>query len=86
MLVQESALSLDIIVKDNGKGVNADELERLSQRFYRVLGTNEIGSGLGLSIVKKIVELHQGEMKLRSKPDVEGLEITLHFPKNEIVA
>ncbi|PWD82201.1 ATP-binding protein [Ignatzschineria indica] len=69
-----------IKVRDNGRGVEPEELARLGQRFYRVLGTDEIGSGLGLSIVKKIVELHRGEMHLRSKPELDGLEVSLIFP------
>lgn len=69
-----------IKVRDNGRGVEPEELARLGQRFYRVLGTDEIGSGLGLSIVKKIVELHRGEMHLRSKPEIDGLEVSLIFP------
>ena len=77
----ETEQHIEIVVKDNGRGVSEAELTRLTQRFYRVLGTNEMGSGLGLSIVTKIVELHHGEVKLRSRPDIEGLEVTLIFPK-----
>lgn len=70
-----------LIIGDSGMGVNAEELSRLSQRFYRILGTKETGSGLGLSIVKKIVELHQGELQFRSKPEYDGLEVTILLPK-----
>lgn len=77
--VQGSYIALSI--RDSGDGVNPEELDRLTQRFYRVLGTKEMGSGLGLSIVKKIVELHQGELKLRSKPEIEGLEVTILIPR-----
>lgn len=65
------------IIADSGMGVSAEELTRLSQRFYRILGTKEMGSGLGLSIVKKIVELHQGELHFRSRPEYSGLEVTI---------
>lgn len=71
-----------LIIQDQGRGVTTQELSRLSQRFYRVLGTKESGSGLGLSIVKKIVELHQGELILRSQPEYEGLEVTILLPMN----
>lgn len=74
--------NIALIIGDNGPGVNAEELTRLSQRFYRILGTKETGSGLGLSIVKKIVELHQGELNFRSKPEYQGLEVTILLPKN----
>ncbi len=77
---KENHDSIEIIVTDNGNGVSEEELERLTQRFYRVLGTNEIGSGLGLSIVRKIVELHNGGLQLLSKPAIQGLEVKLIFP------
>lgn len=72
-----------LVIGDNGPGVNKEELSRLSQRFYRILGTKETGSGLGLSIVKKIVELHQGELRFRSRPEYAGLEVTILLPKNK---
>lgn len=81
--VQETDTTIEIVVTDNGNGVSEEELARLTQRFYRVLGTNEIGSGLGLSIVRKIVELHDGELQLRSKPVIDGLEVKLIFPKDD---
>ncbi|WP_026878966.1 ATP-binding protein [Ignatzschineria larvae DSM 13226] len=78
--LRESKAYLAITILDNGAGVDAEALSRLTQRFYRVLGTEETGSGLGLSIVKKIVELHQGSLRLRSRPDVDGFEVTLYLP------
>lgn len=75
---------IELVIGDNGAGVNQEELSRLSQRFYRILGTKETGSGLGLSIVKKIVELHQGELKFRSKPEYQGLEVTITIPRKII--
>lgn len=77
---KEKARKIAIVIADNGSGVNAEDLPRLSQRFYRILGTKETGSGLGLSIVKKIVELHQGELTFRSLPEYQGLEVTLWLP------
>ncbi len=49
-----------ISIADNGQGVDEAILTRLGERFFRVLGNTTQGSGLGLSIVKKIVALHQG--------------------------
>lgn len=47
-----------ISVVDNGLGVEPQQLARLSERFYRPAGQSQLGSGLGLSIVNRIAELH----------------------------
>ncbi|MGR6979958.1 quorum sensing histidine kinase QseC [Testudinibacter sp. P27/CKL/0425] len=58
------SLAVDrITVSDNGNGVAAEDLEKLGQRFYRPAGQNEKGSGLGLSIVNRIAELHHYSIK-----------------------
>jgi len=63
----------EIGVRDNGIGVAADKLEKLFDRFYQVdtrsiLKQDTIGSGIGLSIVKDLVELHKGEISVESIP------------------
>lgn len=56
-----------IMVKDDGIGIAQEEQEKVFSRFYRAKNNNNTGSGLGLSICKKIVELHGGEMNIESK-------------------
>jgi YesN/AraC family two-component response regulator len=63
----------EIIVLDNGIGVASDKLEKLFDRFYQVdsksfVKHDNIGSGIGLSIVKNLVELHKGEISVESIP------------------
>ncbi|OOF35625.1 quorum sensing histidine kinase QseC [Rodentibacter heidelbergensis] len=58
-----------IIVEDNGGGVSESDLARLGQRFYRPAGQNEKGSGLGLSIVFRIAELHHYKVRLENVMD-----------------
>jgi signal transduction histidine kinase len=48
----------ELWVEDNGLGVAPEERERIFERFYRVPGHDQFGSGLGLSIVRRIAELH----------------------------
>lgn len=60
-------------VTDNGKGVEEEELPRLFERFYRTKearGQDKKGSGLGLSIVKHIIEAHNQTINVRSKVGV----------------
>ncbi|MBC3210952.1 quorum sensing histidine kinase QseC [Serratia fonticola] len=47
-----------LTVEDDGPGVTAEHLERLGERFYRPPGLQQVGSGLGLSIVQRIASLH----------------------------
>lgn len=63
-------------VQDSGAGLPAEQLARLGERFYRA-GSLRPGSGLGLSIVRRIMALHGGSVAFHSQP---GLCVTLHFP------
>ena len=61
-----------IAVKDDGSGIDSDKLPRLFERFYRVdksRARNQGGSGLGLSIVKHIIEAHNEQVFVESKID-----------------
>lgn len=66
-------------VSDNGPGIPEEELERVSERFYRPLGTQASGSGLGLSIVKRIAEIHDASLQLAPRKDGNGLDATIAF-------
>ncbi|WP_207859802.1 quorum sensing histidine kinase QseC [Volucribacter psittacicida] len=62
----------EVIVEDNGNGVAEEDLEKLGQRFYRPAGQNEKGSGLGLSIVYRIAELHHYQVRLENRKNSRG--------------
>ena len=71
---------LGVTVSDNGKGVAAEDLGRIFDKFYRAdqsRSSNIPGSGLGLSIVKYIVEHHGGELTCKS---AQGFHITFLLP------
>ena len=55
---------LDICITDNGKGIEEEEQEKVFQPFYT---NKKLGSGIGLSISRQIVHLHQGKISLKSK-------------------
>lgn len=71
--------SAHICVTDNGKGIPADEREKVLQRFYRRLGNDAPGSGLGLSIAQRIAELHHARLTLSDAP-AGGLQVDIAFP------
>ncbi len=68
-----------LTVTDRGPGIPAGERDKVGQRFYRILGSGETGSGLGLSIVKRIAELHGASLSLGEGRQGAGLSVTLRF-------
>jgi two-component system, OmpR family, sensor histidine kinase QseC len=70
-----------LTVADNGPGIPAAERGRVFERFYRVAGTGESGSGLGLSIVRRIVELHHAVVSLADGPGGRGLTVQVRFAR-----
>jgi signal transduction histidine kinase len=71
-----------IVVRDTGVGIDASELPRIFDRFYRGTMANEArgsGSGLGLAIVKSIVDLHAGRIGVDSRLG-SGTTFTLILP------
>lgn len=72
----------NLSVKDSGIGISKEDLPHIFDRFFRVKGkaTRHItGSGLGLSLVKEVVEAHQGYIDVQSELD-KGTTFTLSFP------
>lgn len=65
-------------VADSGPGIPESERSKIFNRFYRSLGTKESGSGLGLSIVTRIADLHQLKIEL-STSRMGGLQIDVLF-------
>jgi len=70
---------ITVSVKDTGAGMNEDDILRVFEPFY---STKVTGVGLGLSIVKKIITDHNGEVSVTSKKDGGSVFlITLPIPK-----
>ena len=67
-------------VADTGPGIPAEERERVFDRFYRGDATPEAGSGLGLSIVKRIADAHHAGVELAAPASGSGLVVTVRFP------
>lgn len=71
-----------LVVEDSGPGISEAERERVFDPFYRVLGSNELGSGLGLSIVQAIATRVGAKVSMGSVSDHSrsGLGVTVTFP------
>jgi two-component system, OmpR family, sensor histidine kinase TctE len=67
-------------VEDSGIGIPEDERILVFDRFYRVLGSGEDGSGLGLPIVREIAELHRAKVGIHTGQDGVGTLFRVSFP------
>ena len=65
-------------LENEGEGLSESQIAHLGERFYRTLGTKTTGSGLGLSICKKIIKLHQADLFF-SASAYGGLKVELIF-------
>jgi signal transduction histidine kinase len=69
-------------VCDRGRGIPAEDLPRVFERFYRGrnVGAHSGGSGLGLAVARQIAEQHGGSLELTSRVNV-GTTVTLRLPR-----
>jgi two-component system sensor histidine kinase QseC len=77
--VLANAGTATVCVADQGPGVAPEERARLGERFYRILGTGQPGSGLGLSIVRRIADIHCARLRYDEGDNGKGLRVTLEF-------
>ena len=73
-------------IQDQGIGIPESELDQVLEPFYRASNADSIsgtpGAGLGLTVVKRLVELHEGTLSLDSTLN-QGTTVTLSFPIQE---
>jgi two-component system sensor histidine kinase QseC len=73
---------MELTVQDNGPGLSDDDLARLGERFFRVLGTSATGSGLGWSIIRHIAALQHMDVQVGKSSELGGLQVTLRYPQH----
>ena len=72
-----------ISVRNNGPGINPSELKHIFDRFYHIeKGRNYSSSGIGLALVKRLVEMHHGSVSVTSQPN-ENTEFVVALPKGK---
>ena len=67
--MEVTASDVRVTVRDTGPGIPAEQRANVGRRFYRAPGTQAPGSGLGLSIVQRILDLHRGTIRLDTPAD-----------------
>ncbi|MEO6454585.1 MAG: ATP-binding protein [Ginsengibacter sp.] len=71
-------------VEDNGPGIPKKELDKIFDRFYQVEGTEDKGSGIGLALVKELVDLYRGQISVSSEPG-KGCRFKVSLPIDKIL-
>ena len=78
--LSKDANTLTIEIKDQGIGIPLEDQAHIFERFYRANNSGNMqGTGLGLNIVKKYVEILKGDIQFKSVPE-KGTKFTLKFP------
>lgn len=83
MVAGQTAAELTVAVTNTGPGIAETDIPKVFDQFYRVersRATRHGGSGLGLTIVKRIVELHRGKVKLESQQG-SWTRVTISLPR-----
>jgi two-component system sensor histidine kinase QseC len=82
VLFKDGQVTLE--VQDSGAGLAEGEMARLGERFYRVLGTEQPGSGLGWSIVRRIASVYQAQVRVTRSAALGGLCVAVQWPASRI--
>jgi two-component system phosphate regulon sensor histidine kinase PhoR len=86
MISEFSGKDFIIKINDNGIGIGKSDRDEIFDRFKRIddqISSLNIGQGLGLSIVKSLVELLGGSIQVRSEPNI-GTEFIVSVPQSEM--
>jgi two-component system, OmpR family, sensor histidine kinase QseC len=77
--VDRAGRTVVLQVEDSGGGLSESELRRLGERFFRVAGHDESGSGLGWSIVRRIAAVHGAQLSAQRSAALGGLAVRVAF-------
>ena len=72
------AHTVKIVVADNGCGINAEDLPKVKDKFYKA-NQKINGSGIGLAVADEIIKMHKGSLDIESSPEV-GTTVTITLP------
>jgi two-component system sensor histidine kinase QseC len=84
--VRQTADGVELCVQDSGPGLAEADMQRLGQRFFRVLGSDQSGSGLGWSIVRRIARVQGAQIDVSRSTQLGGLEVRVLWPQAKLGA
>lgn len=83
LTLKQDKKSFNIIIEDRGRGITKKDKPKIFDRFYKGTGTTHEGLGLGLFLVKDIIERHHGTINLHSQPN-QGTIVEVKLPKAKV--
>jgi two-component system sensor histidine kinase QseC len=81
--VSNDAGAVRVSVEDSGPGMAKADMDRLGERFFRVVGSGQDGSGLGWSIARRIAGVHRAVVRVGKSELLGGLAVEVRFPGGE---
>jgi len=81
--LRKNAGDVDIWLHDSGPGIPTEQRSDVLRRFRKVDGNMQSGSGIGLSIVRRVAELHYMQIELLESPTLGGLCVHLHLSHSD---
>ncbi len=85
LIIKSKKKHIQLHIKDTGIGISQGDLSRIFDRFVRIEGANariHEGTGIGLALVKELVNIHHGSIQVKSKLN-EGAEFIVSIPKGK---
>ena len=80
LAVRSDATGVQLQVQDSGPGMSEEAIGHLGERFFRVLGSDQPGSGLGWSIVRRLLAVFGASAQITRSPQLGGLSVAVHWP------
>jgi two-component system sensor histidine kinase QseC len=78
--IQNAPGGVELTVDDGGPGLSATDIDHLGERFFRVIGSGQSGSGLGWSIVRRIAAVLAAQVEVSRSVSLGGLAVKVTFP------
>jgi len=82
--LNEESNQFSLVITDNGPGISEQDRQRVMERFYRAENHQVIGCGIGLSIVDRVVQMHDGSIVLTDGENGTGLKVSIFLPKDKL--